>query len=1573
MENPGPRTMSRARCSRRGLWTLFGIVCVWLGTGAASAAPFYLSTERIYAPGEQPQIRIESQGLDWLDVRLYRLEDPADYLLSLPQLRRPDTWGHVKSYDVLGLLDAIKFRSYQQLQRLGREWLTTAVRRDARDSYGPLMNELASVEPPHDGPHMLPLRTYPLLRSWREALPNGSSSWRWSQSSVDVPAAELGAYLVEAIRGGDVGATVVIVSRLGVLTKKSPDELLVFCVDRVTGLAQAGVRLRVLHEGKVLAEGLTDAHGLWRHRTSAVGKLIVLADRGTDFAISDPAYYPASRESAKLYLYTERPLYRPGHTVQFKGVVRSFDAAGFHLPAAAAEVPISVYAPDGQELVTVGPVPLGALGSFHGSLSLPSELELGKYTLAATWAGSEFQTEFHVEEYHVPTYTAAVRPESDAVLAGEPLRARVSVAYFYGDALPEAPVSWYVYRSRYYPRYDEDDPLQFFFADATYQNRASELVTSGEGRLDAEGHLSIVVPTEALDAEAQASAKGTLAYTYRIKAVVRDPEGYSIEANGRVRVTASPFALVAETQRFVYRPGETVSLRLRSRDFGGQPLASSVELEVLREGEGGEEDQTLFARSIEIGPSGEAVETFVADTQGALRLSAVARLPDGVAESRTRLHLLVTTGEQTATTLTAGGVDVVLDRASYRPGETARALVVTPAQGASVLLTIEGERLHMAQVLELEGNSALIELPLEEAYTPNVTVSAALLIGDRLFQRERPLLMPARHRVLAVEVHPNKQNYSPREAGSVSVRVTDEHGKPVAGAEVCLGIVDEAIYALQPELVVAPQQFYYHRRRNNVRTASSTGFRFYGYAREVWLDLAEAALGRDAGFAELKLADVGGREIFEATAGFFPALVTDRDGVARATFRMPENLTRWRFTARAFTADTRVGEGLGSAVTRKPLVVSMGLPRRLTERDQMQLPVIVHNHEALPQQVRTKLDVDGPARGQAPRHERAAVMPLGTRRFDYGLEVDEPGTLRLGASVTAPGASDALLQEVPVAEHSVPTTERRSVLLGADRREAELLFDVTNLDRALVELAALGEVSQAIDDALHYLIGFPYGCVEQTMSRFVPDVVALGALEKAGIARPELEARLEELVSEGLRRLYSLQHEDGGWGWWAEDQTDAFMTAYVLWGLQLTEKAGYEVSADVRYQGQQRLRELIDSDALDAGQRSFALASAAGWGRFFPDLAERLFERRAELSVQARAWLAQALALTWRDFEKNAAKSEHARTLRRKWETLLAELEAAAQSEPGDVSATGPVYWGGAAETLAEEPVETTAIVLMALRQGLPHSPLLGRGIVWLLMQRAHGSWPTTRQTAFAVMALAEAVGPIDELTPATVRFFVGGAELARVDLRPGEAPAGVRLEAEHLRPGQNRVHVDFSGPGSVVVVGTLTQHDLSEDLPAQDAGIAVRRSIGLLVQGHVGERQGFEVLPLSTFVEPGERLLSRVEIRSDVPRDYLIVEDPTPGGSVALRSLADFPIAGLEPWAQSIRRELRDGRVVFFVPHLAAHETLVLYSVLEVVLEGTFHTLPASAQEMYYPSHRGRSAETILWVARRCGGEEGS
>ena len=319
-------------------------------------------------------------------------------------------------------------------------------------------------------------------------------------------------------------------------------------------------------------------------------------------------------------------------------------------------------------------------------------------------------------------------------------------------------------------------------------------------------------------------------------------------------------------------------------------------------------------------------------------------------------------------------------------------------------------------------------------------------------------------------------------------------------------------------------------------------------------------------------------------------LVTGADGTAKVAIKYPDALTTWRLTARAVTTDTRAGAAVARTTTTKDLIVRVITPRFLTEGDQVVVPTIVHNYLEEPKDATITFDAKGlqPAAGTALTPIAATIPPKGERRDDWRFvrsrarqrdrhrdREDQHGYRRRGA----PG-SGAPLRPAPRGRAQRVALRRRR----ARRRRSRFPPRPTPPGAACAcrsrrrwrdRCSARSTSSRRI----------PYGCTEQTLSSFLPNLMVTRALTQLKLTPTERMSVLDRQVTDGLRRLADYQHEDGGWGWWKTDDNHPFMTAYALYGLDEARRAGYQ----------------IDQERLANGLRALA-SMYADYPRAEPDL-----------------------------------------------------------------------------------------------------------------------------------------------------------------------------------------------------------------------------------------------------------------------------------------------------------------------------------------------------------------------------------
>ncbi len=235
---------------------------------------------------------------------------------------------------------------------------------------------------------------------------------------------------------------------------------------------------------------------------------------------------------------------------------------------------------------------------------------------------------------------------------------------------------------------------------------------------------------------------------------------------------------------------------------------------------------------------------------------------------------------------------------------------------------------------------------------------------------------------------------------------------------------------------------------------------------------------------------------------------------------------------------------------RKNIIVRMGTPRFLRQGDEVTIPVIVHNYLDQAKQVQLSLDINGldPVSG-AP--QSVTVPSKGEGTALWRVKASRIGTARLLAKALTNEESDALELTFPVEPIGVPRTINNSGVITQDQQSSTTIDFPGNTDAAAhtLHLEVAPSIAGSLFSALGYLTSYPYGCTEQTMSSFLPNLVVADTLKKLNLSGLVSPADLQAKINAGLDRLNDLKHDDGGWGWWKEDASRVFMTAYVVSGL----------------------------------------------------------------------------------------------------------------------------------------------------------------------------------------------------------------------------------------------------------------------------------------------------------------------------------------------------------------------------------------------------------------------------------------
>ena len=1589
---------------------------------SADTQPFFsLTTNRTYGTNERPRLWVSYQGVDSLDFRVYRVSDPVKFF---KQLDDPHQFGDREKQDVAGRyryrlsilegLRALKNYLYQSFKSYARDQLKHDVRQQVNQRFHSDEERRQTPLNFSDYARVPLLNPNQVVSSWRERLLPTESEY--DQRMVSLGRREAGVYLVEAVHDNLRAYAIAIVSDITMVTKTSRQgDVMVYAVDRKTGAPHAGVSVEVIRGQETLATGSTNGEGIMQTKVAPPPRpphqdeseqendasaerpkgttYLITANDHDNFAISDldsfyfSDYNSESDPDLTGYIYTDRPVYRPAQKVYFKGIMRRWGANGYEM-VEGNKVKVTIEDNNGAKIFE-RELQLSPHGTFSGEVDIPEEAALGNYSISATVGDSTASAYFNVEEYKKPEYKVKVTGPKQFATVGERVKFSVDAKYFFGAPVAGATVQYYIYRSRYYrwwwdtegsegDNYDEgtgnlnegDDDAE------SYGGYSNDMVDQGEGLLDSNGHLTVAFEVP------EPEAGDEWDYTYRLEAQVTDSSRREMQASAEFVGTRGKTLAEAHSDQYLYFQGDTAKINVRAGDYLGHPVSASVTLKFIKqewvkverdEGYGKYTDYEmheteLFDTEVKTDDQGNAVYEYPLNTLGSIYVKAVIHEGNKQITNGGGSFWVTDRANQWADfsyrNYDEHSIKLVPDRRSYAPGDTAHVLVMLPVENVHLLVTTELASVLTAREIKTTGRTIVIDVPIEQRFEPNVFLSVAYVRDDEMYSEDHALSVPARERMLDLQIIPNKTEYKPRDTASYTILARNADGSPAANAEVSFGVVDEAIYSVEPESAGNIRHEFYGQRYNEVQTNLSNNFTFTGYAGE-----RPASLARNkptyqlADFKNSESSEPTVRRDFRDTAFWQPDVITDADGRAVVDVHLPDNLTTWRATARAVTPDTHVGSAVQKVLSRKDLIMRLETPRFVTEGDTVTISGIVHNFLKSSKVTHVSLEVTG-AQLLSPAEETLTIANQGQHRFDWRISAPQAGTVRLLAKALTDAESDAVELTIEVVPHGLRQTMGGSTAITDENADQTISLDLPahpDLQARKLRIEAAPSIAGTLFGALDYLTAYPYGCTEQTMSQFLPDVIVAQTLQDVQTARIREGNNLDQKVQRGLDRLYSYQHADGGWGWWKNDQTDPFMTAYVVDGLSQAKRAGYEIEeerltrAHVRIGAMLEANHAEDNNPFDPDARAYmiyALEESGGADSGFLDSA---FEHRAELQPFGRALLALALKQHGDGRATDVAR----------------EIESSARANDFDAhwESFQKSHWSDYKYTID---VEATALSLKALAQINPQSPLLAKAARWLVSNRRNGYyWDTTKQTAFAIYGLTEYLKVSNELSPDyDLEVYINDERVISRHVTADDLKSAQSIVVE--RKGgdvgmSNHVRIIKRGRGTVYLSTSLEYFTGEDEVAAQgsqDLQIT-REYLRLRVEEHEGAQPTWKLEPMTGELRSGDLIVSKLHIKG-AHAQYMMIEDPIPAGCEQVAYVSGINLNYTEKywsdWYSS--REFRDNRTVIFLDRFDGEATFQY--AMRVQIPGQFRVAPARVEQMYQPSVQANTANSRLSILDR-------
>lgn len=717
-------------------------------------------------------------------------------------------------------------------------------------------------------------------------------------------------------------------------------------------------------------------------------------------------------------------------------------------------------------------------------------------------------------------------------------------------------------------------------------------------------------------------------------------------------------------------------------------------------------------------------------------------------------------------------------------------------------------------------------------------------------------------------------------------------------------------------------------------------------------------------------------------------LITDKNGEAVIDFRMPDNLTAWHTTIKGVSQNSEVGQAEDKIISRKNLLIRIETPRFFRQGDEVIVSTIVHNYlkntknvkiSFSPKNVKleeSKIDITnnkGLNKWSKNKTYKILLENNSEVRIDWKIKITEPAdSARLFAEALTDEESDALEITVPIHPAGIKTIVPLSAEISESYINKNLYFTIPNnseIRAAKLNFSITPSLAGSILKALDDLAGYPYGCVEQTMSRFLPTIITVNTLKEIGApVKSETIKNLPVFVEAGLKKLYSFQHQDGGWGWWINDETNPYMTSYVMYGINMAKEAGYKIdSLSFNYGLDNIINLLKNYNNLDPTTTAFMLYS------YTKIMAGKDFNHLIYINI--------INSLMQKDLNPYAL-SLLALTLKRMNSQILLNsvLEKLKQTVTEEKTNT---YWSGKEwhYSWQLDKVQTTAFVVKAFIKNNFEPGLVSKAVHWLLSQKQGFSWQSTQQTATVVFALTDYLKYTNELNADyTASILVNGKKIlskhfAKDNIFSDEPTINIYGSKDKLlKSGINKISIKKSGKGTLYFSGIDNYYSNDKNLFNKNNKFKVTQDYYILKPIHDGNRIVYSEVKIDDSVSSGDLILVKTHVETDEnDLHYLLLEDNLPSGFEAVKNESDFQIQNelknkylggyrISNWNRSYaEKEYYDDKVSFFITN--SSQSMDFSFIIRAEIPGDFNIPPAKCYLMYYPEINGRSKPAKIQV----------
>ena len=831
--------------------------------------------------------------------------------------------------------------------------------------------------------------------------------------------------------------------------------------------------------------------------------------------------------AVELIFLSEKPLYRPGEQMNIKGYFYNRKTSTL---VETGTVTLSLIDPMGIKLKEQS-CSLDQWGGFKFSYDTVEDSIRGHYDFVVEYNDNAFYRYLELSDYQKPEFTVSLEKVQDTYSIGQKPEFLVKSDYYYGQPLQSAQVHL---KLDLLPDYEKS------FSSKTLDIRFKNLMDGA-----ATGTLNIF---------------GESIEDYSVEFTVVDPSGREVSAQKYFKYIPSNVQIKTGKWTYWNNFGQLVN-----GDFSIEPLVDDANIanralnfEIYRKG------NLILDEVHETNQKGVVNFSFDPVLPGYYTLKIIdAEFPNNQIEKNFFVY------SSNYAYSTNNKLEIITDKEVYRPSEVINLKLISSLYRLHLLAVFDFGNSVISKNVEIKGNTADLSFVIPADMTRN-SVSLRLIgffAGEKITLNEEIPVLLDRH-LLNIDLKTPNQ-VQPGDYVEYKLSLSDAQGEPVSGV-VTLNVIDQSLLDLYGDddwrevlsTLESPPYNYYFESFNNVH-----------YLQR---DTSENSLPYDTPdtLAQTKKAATGKsvkvRSDFSDSALWIPAVVID--GEIQSGFNLPESLTTWNMRTIGFSADGKRGYASTDFISTLPVTVNEIFPKFLIAGDVVELGMNVGNYSG--EDLQFELVFKGPSMEEK-REIHLSDQENTIQWFTYEVpDVDEKETVSFQLSALSNSYSDSMVYEILI--H--PYTFTKQVGYGGiiTRESVDYSLDIPVESEVTVRVSA--DLENELAKALEYLIDYPYGCTEQTVSSFLPSLAFMNLNPDIDSEKmPAAFLKIPEITETSLKRLYSFQNYQGGWGWWKNGESDQFMTAYVLYTFYQLRKMDIDVNQQAFDRGKIALKGLLEN------------------------------------------------------------------------------------------------------------------------------------------------------------------------------------------------------------------------------------------------------------------------------------------------------------------------------------------------------------------------------------------------------------